>query len=177
MTPGNGRPPFSPELFDVLDACPTTKTWRTPGRPDEPRPGRAGDRALLLVGFVAALRRSELAALTLDQVAEHPNGLVLRVLMDSGCSGRAVALLFLPTGRNSGPSQMAASRVQPVRAVTGQRAGLPARGRTTSSTCSPVWLVLDLGRVDKSPVTGDCHAGIRGSREGENSLRPPDPGG
>jgi hypothetical protein len=54
---------------------------------------------------------------------------------------------------------------------------LPARGRTTSSTCSPVWLVLDLGRVDKSPVTGDCHAGIRGSREGENSLRPPDPGG
>jgi hypothetical protein len=32
---------------------------------------------LLLVGFVAALRRSELAALTPDRVNDHPNGLVL----------------------------------------------------------------------------------------------------
>ncbi len=35
------------------------------------------DRALLLVGFVAAPRRSERAALSIDQIAEHPNGLVL----------------------------------------------------------------------------------------------------
>lgn len=32
---------------------------------------------MLLVGFVAALRRSELAALQVADLAEHPNGLVL----------------------------------------------------------------------------------------------------
>jgi integrase len=35
------------------------------------------DRALLLVGFVAALRRSELASLRVEAVNDHPNGLVL----------------------------------------------------------------------------------------------------
>ncbi len=46
-----------------------------PWTPAEPDLAGARDRALLLIGFVAALRRSELAALTVDQVAEHPNGL------------------------------------------------------------------------------------------------------
>ena len=41
------------------------------------RPHGARDRALLLVGFVAALRRSELAALTVEALTDHPNGLVL----------------------------------------------------------------------------------------------------
>ena len=66
-----------PELLDVLAACPHTRTWKTPGRTAEPDLAGLRDRALLLVGFFAALRRSELAALTVDQVSEHPNGLVL----------------------------------------------------------------------------------------------------
>jgi len=66
-----------PELFDVLATCPSTRTWRTRGRAPEPDLAGARDRALLLVGFVGALRRSELAVLTVDRVAEHPNGLVL----------------------------------------------------------------------------------------------------
>ena len=66
-----------PELLDVLDACPHTRTWKTRGRPAEPDLAGLRDRALLLVGFFAALRRSELAALTADQITEHPNGLVL----------------------------------------------------------------------------------------------------
>ncbi|MGH3887657.1 MAG: site-specific integrase [Pseudonocardiaceae bacterium] len=68
-------PLMPPRLLDVLDACPTTRTWKT--RPAEPDLAGLRDRALLLVGFFAALRRSELAALTVDQLAEHPNGLVL----------------------------------------------------------------------------------------------------
>lgn len=40
-----------------------------------PQPASAA--ALLLVGFVAALRRSELAALQVTDIAEHPNGAVL----------------------------------------------------------------------------------------------------
>lgn len=34
-------------------------------------------RALLLVGFVAALRRSEISALDVADIAAHPSGLVL----------------------------------------------------------------------------------------------------
>jgi site-specific recombinase XerC len=74
-TPRPGSPADAPQLLDVLDACPTTRTWKT--RPAEPDLAGLRDRALLLVGFFAALRRSELAALTVDQLAEHPNGLVL----------------------------------------------------------------------------------------------------
>ena len=44
-----------PELLDVLEACPVTKTWATPGRPPEPDLAGARDKALLLVGFVGAL--------------------------------------------------------------------------------------------------------------------------
>lgn len=66
-----------PLLYDVLDACPTTRRWAT----RDPEPDLAGlrDRALLLVGFVTALRRSELAALDVDHLAEHPRGLVLSI--------------------------------------------------------------------------------------------------
>jgi hypothetical protein len=39
--------------------------------------GSGCDRALLLVGFFAALRRSELAGLTVDQITTHDRGLVL----------------------------------------------------------------------------------------------------
>jgi integrase len=50
--------------------------WKTRGRPAEPDLAGLRDRALLLVGFFAALRRSELSALTIEQITEHP-GLVL----------------------------------------------------------------------------------------------------
>jgi integrase len=73
--PDQAKPLMPPQLLDVLDACPTTRTWKT--RPAEPDLAGLRDRALLLVGFFAALRRSELAALTIDQLAEHPHGLVL----------------------------------------------------------------------------------------------------
>jgi integrase len=90
-----------PDLFDVLTACPTTRTWRTPGRPPEPDLTGARDRALLLVGFVAALRRSELAALTVDQVADHPNGLVLTLPRSkTNPTGDHVELVVLPRAAN-----------------------------------------------------------------------------
>jgi len=99
--PDQAAPLMPPELFDVLDACPTTKVWRTPGRPDEPDLAGARDRALLLVGFVAALRRSELAALTVDQVAEHPNGLVLTLPRSkTNQTGERVELVVLPRAAN-----------------------------------------------------------------------------
>jgi site-specific recombinase XerD len=97
--PEQAGPLMPPELFHVLDACPITKTWRTKGRPAEPDLDGARDRALLLVGFVAALRRSELAALGVDHVAEHPNGLVLTLPRSkTNQTGEHTELVVLPRG-------------------------------------------------------------------------------
>jgi len=92
-----------PELFHVLDACPTVKVWRTtPGRPAQPDLAGARERALLLVGFVAALRRSELAALAVEHVAEHPNGLVLTMPRSkTNQTGETTELVVLPRAGNS----------------------------------------------------------------------------
>jgi len=99
--PDQAAPLMPPELFDVLDACPTTKTWRTPGRLGEVDLAGARDRAMLLVGFVAALRRSELATLDVDQVAEHPNGLVLTLPRSkTNPTGEHVELVVLPRAAN-----------------------------------------------------------------------------
>jgi site-specific recombinase XerD len=107
--PEQAYPLMPPELFDVLDACPTTKTWKTRGRAPEPDLAGLRDRALLLVGFVAALRRSELAALDLDQVAEHPNGLVVSLgRSKTNQTGEQAELVVLPRGGNRSRSAVAA---------------------------------------------------------------------
>ncbi len=99
--PEQATPLMPPELFHVLDACPTVKTWRTPGRSAEPDLAGARDRALLLVGFVAALRRSELAALQVDHVADHPNGLVLTLPRSkTNQTGEQTELVVLPRAGN-----------------------------------------------------------------------------
>lgn len=88
-----------PELLDVLEACPTTKTWKTKGRAPEPDLAGARDRALLLAGFVGALRRSELSALDAEHLAEHPRGLVASIPRSkTNPEGIAPELAVLPTG-------------------------------------------------------------------------------
>lgn len=49
---------------------PTVKTRKTKGRAPEPDLAGHRDKALILVGFVAALRRSELAAHALAEVID-----------------------------------------------------------------------------------------------------------
>ena len=117
--PEQAAPLMPPELLDVVDACPVTKTWRTPGRQAEADLAGARDRALLLVGFVAALRRSELAALSVDRVTEHRNGLVLTLPRSkTNPTGEHVELVVLPRAGN--PARC------PVTALTGwlQAAGV-----------------------------------------------------
>jgi len=95
-------PLMPPELLDVLDACPTTRTWRTANRPPEPDLAGARDRALLLLGFVAALRRSELAALHTDCVAEHLNGLIIAIRRSkTNQTGEVEELAVLPRSGNA----------------------------------------------------------------------------
>jgi integrase len=55
-----------PVLWDVLAALPNDLSG-------------VRDRALLLVGFVGAFRRSELAVLERPHVADHPRGLVITI--------------------------------------------------------------------------------------------------
>ncbi len=78
----HGEPPeqaplMPPELCDVLEARPAERQIMTRGRGVEADLAGLRDRGLLLVGFVAALRRSELADLQLRDVGHHPNGLVV----------------------------------------------------------------------------------------------------
>ena len=99
--PDQSAPLMPPELFDVLAACPTTKTWKTRGRSPEPDLAGQRDKALLLVGFVGALRRSELAALQVEHVDEHPNGLVLSLPRSkTNQHGIEAELVVLPRSGN-----------------------------------------------------------------------------
>ncbi|TNM60422.1 site-specific integrase [Streptomyces sp. NP160] len=111
--PQQAAPLMPPLLFDVLAACPVTRTWPAPALTASGRPSRAAvrapepdltgarDRALLLVGFVGALRRSELAALEVADVAEHPNGLVLSLPRSkTNQTGSRAELVVLPRAGN-----------------------------------------------------------------------------
>jgi site-specific recombinase XerD len=107
--PEQAAPLMPPELFDVLDACPVRKTWKTKGRPAEADRAGLRDRALLLVGFIAALRRSELAGLLVEQVAEHPNGLVVSLPRSkTNQTVEQAELVVLPRGGNPARSAVAA---------------------------------------------------------------------
>lgn len=79
--PDQARPLMPPLLWDALDACPTVYE-----RPDGPEPHLRGlrDRALLLTGFVGALRRSEISAADVDDLRPHPAGLVLDIPTSKG---------------------------------------------------------------------------------------------
>ena len=120
--PDQARPLMPPDLFDVLDACPTTRHWKTRGRPAEPDLAGARDRALLLVGFVGALRRSELVALDVDDVAEHTNGLVLTLNRSkTNQTGEQPELIVLP--RASNPARCPVTALQTWTALAGITTG------------------------------------------------------
>lgn len=65
--PVDQAPPLMPPvLWEVIEALPTDVSG-------------VRDKALLLVGFVAALRRSELAAMRVKHIGDHPKGLVVAI--------------------------------------------------------------------------------------------------
>ena len=97
--PEQAKPLMPPQLWDALDACPTIKTWRDPKRAPEPHLVGLRDRAILLVGFVAALRRSEIVALDVADLAQHPNGLVIQLERSkTNQRGDVDELVVLPRG-------------------------------------------------------------------------------
>jgi site-specific recombinase XerD len=77
-TPDQAAPLMPPELIDVIEACATTRSWKS-DRSDEPDLAGHRDRALLAVGFFAALRRSEIAGIRLKDLEERSRGWVLHI--------------------------------------------------------------------------------------------------
>jgi integrase len=126
--PEQARALAPPELWAVLEACPPERQWRDPHRPAEVDVAGARDRALLLVGFVGALRRSELVGLDLDDVLEHPLGRVLVIRRSkTNQLGTTPDLVVLP--------RVARAAHCPVRALD---AWLEHVGETTGPLFRPV---------------------------------------
>jgi len=58
------------------------------------------DRALILLGFAAALRRSELVGLNVDDIERHPKGIVVRLRRSKGDQVGAGTLKAVPHGQS-----------------------------------------------------------------------------
>lgn len=87
--PDHARPLMPPVLWDVLDALPDSAAGRR-------------DAAVVLVGFVGALRRSELAAAAVEDLAEDRRGRLLRLPVSKTDQHGAGQLVVLPrSGRPS----------------------------------------------------------------------------
>ncbi len=109
--PAQADPLMPPELQLVVTTCPATRTWKTPGRTAEPDRAGARDRALLLVGFFAALRRSELSALDVEHIDDHANGIVLSLARSkTNRFGDQPELVVLPRTTDSGMCPVTALR-------------------------------------------------------------------
>ena len=61
------------------------------------------DKALILIGFAAALRRSELVALTLADVERAPDGIVLHICRSKTDQEGQGAQIAVPNGRKLKP--------------------------------------------------------------------------
>lgn len=132
------------ELLAIIDSLPaTTKGMR--------------DRALLLVGFAAALRRSELVALTVADVRFGSEGLTIRLRRsktDQEAEGRDIGV---PFGR---------TRACPVKAL---RAWLDHAGITTGPILRSV---AKGGRIQPEAMTAQSVALVVKSRAARIGLDP-----
>jgi len=93
------------------------------------------DRALLLLGYAAALRRSELAALDVDDVVDNPHGLVVRIRSSKTDQDGTGAEVGIPHAQQSGMCPVTAVRTW--RAVLATRLGV-AEDHLTGALFRPI---------------------------------------
>lgn len=104
------------------------------------------DRALLLVGFAGAFRRSELVALTVEDLAERPQGLTVKLRRSKTDQEQRGAIKAIPFGRDP--------ETCPVRAL---KAWLAASGIEHG----PLFRAVDRhGNVGLTPLTGQAVAKV-----------------
>lgn len=136
--PPDQAPPLMPPLLDdAVAACPTVRRWKS--RPDEPALSGARDRALLLIGFWGALRRSELAALTVDQIGAEQ-------LLRSGRRGRVLALPRSKTNQTGDRPELV---------------GLPRAERPEHCPLTALDTWLELSGITDGPVLRKVSTGNR----------------
>jgi len=102
------------------------------------------DRALLLIGFAGALRRSELAALRVDDVAATQSGLRLRIRRGKTDKAGEGAEVGLPRGRHAETCPVRAFEAW--QAVAQRRAGPLFRRVSTAGTIADTALHPDAVR-------------------------------
>lgn len=137
---GNGTRKAKAITIDVLRALVATV--------DPDTPAGVRDRALMVIGFSFAARRSELVALNLDDISEQPEGIevsVRRSKTDKNSEGRVVAI---PYGANPDTC--------PVRTLRAWIGYLASQGHTDG----PLFV-----RVDRHGRLGTAAAG-RVARDG-----------
>jgi len=97
----------------------------------------ARDALVLLAGFAGALRRSELAALTIGDLTWHPaDGIHVRIRASKTDQDAAGATIVLPYGRNAGTCPPCAA-LRWLRLLDAARGGRPALMRAVLLT--PAW--------------------------------------
>ena len=118
-------------LYEMLAACPATLRGKR-------------DRALLVLGFAGAFRRSELVALTVEDITAKDNGYqvtIRRSKTDQTGEGQTIAIL-------------SGTRMRPVEAV---REWLEAAGITTGPIFRPI---NKAGRVSDKAMTAESAAAV-----------------
>ncbi len=136
----------------------------------------ARDGLALLAGFAGALRRSELAALTIGDLTWHPaDGIHVRIRSSKTDQDAAGATIVLPYGRNAGTCPPCAA-LRWLRLLDAARHGRPALMRAVLST--PAWPDWTHLYSHPTPTAGDDipasaaepgdPAGNRARRSGED---------
>lgn len=100
--PEQAKPLMPPLLWRVLSACPTI--WTSKAHPHgEPDLLGARDRALLLLGFVTALRRNELCTLTVGDLQDHEHGMIAHIRTSKTDQHGKGAIVVIPRGHHRCP--------------------------------------------------------------------------
>jgi len=106
-TPDQAAPLMPPDLTEVIESCPLVRSWKS-DRADEPDLSGVRDRALLSVGFFAALRRSEISAIQFEHLEQRSRGWVLHIPRSkANQTGPNDELVALP--------RMSDARIDPIR--------------------------------------------------------------
>ena len=136
---------------------------------DDSNRGRR-DRALLLIGFAAALRRSELVALQVDDIVATQNGLRLRIRRGKTDKAGEGAELGLPRGRHAETCPVRAFETW--QAVAKRKAGPLFRRVSTGDTVGDTALHPDAVRRILAHRAGMAGVSVEGfERLSAHALR------